>query len=236
MRVGERHRTIACLLGLLFWFLFTPHSIHAEQLPIKTYTTSDGLVRDNVNRIVRDSHGFLWFCTDEGLSRFDGYQFTNYTTNQGLPHCRVSDLLETRDGSYWLATGDGICRFNPMSAPLFHTYHLGQNDSSRQVEVMVEDNAGVIWCGTHGGLYRLEAGVGNAHFQSVDMGMPVEGGGNVVHSIVADRQGALWVGTEGSGLYRRLPDGRAEHYSIQNELPDNRVEAMLEDHSGRLWV
>jgi hypothetical protein len=32
-----------------------------------------------------DSRGFLWFCTNEGLSRFDGYGFTNYSTDQGLP-------------------------------------------------------------------------------------------------------------------------------------------------------
>src|SRR5215475_10437964 len=113
MQVDERKRAMACLMGLLIWLLFTPNPIHAEQLPIKTYTTSDGLVRDNVNRIVRDSHGFLWFCTEEGLSRFDGYRFTNYTTDQGLPHRVVNDLLETRSGAIWVATGNGLARFNP---------------------------------------------------------------------------------------------------------------------------
>ena len=49
----------------------------AETLPVKSYTTSDGLAHDRVNRIVRDSRGFLWFCTSEGLSRFDGYEFNN---------------------------------------------------------------------------------------------------------------------------------------------------------------
>src|ERR1043165_45141 len=83
----------------------------AEQLPLKVYTTADGLARDQINRIVRDSRGFLWFATPEGLSRFDGYGFTNYTINQGLPDRHVNDLLETRDGRYWVATGDGLCLF-----------------------------------------------------------------------------------------------------------------------------
>src|SRR5882672_753928 len=87
--------------------------VGAERLPIKTYTTADGLAQNSVNRIVRDSRGFLWFCTDEGLSRFDGYAFTNYTTANGLSHPVVKDLLETRSGIYWVGTGLGVCQFNP---------------------------------------------------------------------------------------------------------------------------
>jgi ligand-binding sensor domain-containing protein len=45
-------------------------SANAERLPVKTYTASDGLPRDEVNRIRQDSRGFLWFCTNDGLSRF----------------------------------------------------------------------------------------------------------------------------------------------------------------------
>ena len=88
-------------------------SISAERLPVKTYTTSDGLPYDEVNRIKQDSRGFLWFCTNDGLSRFDGYGFTNYTTDDGLPHRMVNDIIETRDGVTWVATNGGLARFNP---------------------------------------------------------------------------------------------------------------------------
>ena len=74
--------------------------VAAERLPLKTYTTADGLAHNNVQRIVRDSRGFLWFCTANGLSRFDGYTFTNFGTDQGLPNPNVTDLLETRNGEY----------------------------------------------------------------------------------------------------------------------------------------
>src|ERR1700682_1796708 len=89
------------LLGLLLsWPAIGP----AEQLPVRTYTTADGLPRDLVLRIVRDSHGFLWFCTGDGLSRFNGYEFTNYGVEHGLSNPRVNDLIETRSGVYWVAT------------------------------------------------------------------------------------------------------------------------------------
>src|SRR5438105_14428469 len=105
---------ISLLFGALFAVLLVAR---AERLPIKNYTTADGLAHNIVNKIVRDSRGFLWFCTADGLSRFDGYAFTNYGTNQGLPHTSVNAILETREGDYWVATGGGLVHFNPNGAP-----------------------------------------------------------------------------------------------------------------------
>src|SRR6266496_895070 len=111
MRAGKwKHQdsSLRCRLVLLpAIILALPLAVLAQQLPLKTYTTSDGLIRDYISRIVLDSHGFLWFCTPEGLSRFDGYAFTNYGTTDGL-HGSVRDLLQARDGAYWIATGSGL--------------------------------------------------------------------------------------------------------------------------------
>src|SRR5437016_7922681 len=107
-------RGLGSCLAIIFLALRTgPDGIHASTLPIRTYTIADGLPRNRINRIVKDSRGFLWFCTTEGLSRFDGYAFTNYGTAEGMPDSSVRDLLETRDGTYWIATGDGVARFDP---------------------------------------------------------------------------------------------------------------------------
>jgi ligand-binding sensor domain-containing protein len=133
------------------WFLYlllaTSGLVRAEQLPIKRYTTADGLVRNQISRIVRDSFGFLWFCTQDGLSRFDGYSFSNYTTDNGLPSHGINDLLETRSGVYWVATDKGVSRFslaspgNPTAAaqlltaePKFATYYPGQEEATWHVE------------------------------------------------------------------------------------------------------
>jgi ligand-binding sensor domain-containing protein len=106
------------MLCVLIFAILSPAIASSEQLPIKTYTTADGLAQNAVNRIVRDSRGFLWFCTEEGLSRFDGYTFTTYGVEQGLPSGRVTDLLETREGEYWVSCAGGLCRFNPLGKPL----------------------------------------------------------------------------------------------------------------------
>src|SRR5438132_11515839 len=89
----------------------------AERLPLKAYTVADVLPNNVINKIVRDSRGFLWFCTSEGLSRFDGYSFTNFGVDQGLPHSTVNDFLETRSGELWVATNGGLVLFNPTGEP-----------------------------------------------------------------------------------------------------------------------
>src|ERR1700730_12835119 len=88
-----------------------PILLKSELLPIRTYTAADGLAANHVDCIVRDSRGFIWFCTPEGLSRFDGYKFTNYGIEQGLPGRQVNDFLEDRSGIYFVATDKGSCRF-----------------------------------------------------------------------------------------------------------------------------
>src|SRR5256885_12982437 len=103
---GEYSRCILCLLGVALCVCLTTR---AERLPLKSYTTADGLAHNVINKIVRDSRGFLWFCTADGLSRFDGYTFTNYGTEQGLPHPNVTDILETRRGEFWVRRTVGWC-------------------------------------------------------------------------------------------------------------------------------
>ena len=129
----------------------------AEQLPVRHYTTADGLAGNRIHCILRDSHGFLWFCTSEGLSRFDGYQFTNLTDAQGLPRNNVFDMLETREGTYWVGTSAGPVRYDPAraeSGTRFTLYSVGR----RAAVVLLEDHSGAIWCGTssyRGGTWSL---------------------------------------------------------------------------------
>src|SRR2546430_16445455 len=92
---------------LLPFLLLLPAFAHAERLPLKPYTVSDGLPNNVINKIGRDSRGFLWFCTGEGLSRFDGYGFTNYGADQGLLHSTGNDFLGSGTGEYWLAPNGG---------------------------------------------------------------------------------------------------------------------------------
>lgn len=251
----------ACLLLLLLLLALSPGA-SAQQLPVKTYMVADGLAHDQVAQIVRDPHGFLWFCTTEGLSRFDGYRFTTYSERDGLPSAHINDMLASRrSGMYWIATNGGVSRFDPLTRSqttadkqthaanrpaagssssntrsLFTTYRTSADVSANFVNVVYEDRAGNIWAGTGGGLFRLDRGDINGSFQRVELNVQARSDRVLeVFSLIEDREGSLWVGTV-QGLVRRLPDGRVMSYSLQPSQSTDIVWALDEDAEGRLWL
>jgi ligand-binding sensor domain-containing protein len=240
-------RIISSLVLVVLGLLTCLSSVsNAERLPIKTYTTADGLVSNRISRIVRDSRGYLWFCTENGLSRFDGSRFINYTVEQGLPYDEVNDLLETRSGAYWIATGYGLVRYNPKglplpygkvsprSDPMFVVYRGGGDRITSVVKALYEDRSGTIWIGAWQGLYRLEQAGDQARFHFIELGMPASEP-QIVRNILEDRKGALWLTTE-SGLYRRSPDGTVDRFTRNHGFSTERLMGLIEDRHGRLWV
>ncbi|HYL98945.1 MAG TPA: two-component regulator propeller domain-containing protein, partial [Blastocatellia bacterium] len=202
--------------------------VRAERLPIKTYSTSDGLPSDHINRIVQDSKGFLWFGTNEGLSRFDGYKFTNYGIEQGLAAPCVNDFLETRSGAYWVATDEGLCRFIPDALAKdtasgthkrFVVYYPAETEIDRAVYAICEDHNGTVWCGTDGGLYRLDQTGGGPVFSFVDIIQPlgVDRDRRRIVALIEDRHGSIWIIAQ-SGLYVLRPGGQVERYGSEEGL------------------
>lgn len=236
---------------MLGWLALVCVAASAEQLPIKPYTTAEGLAHNVVNRIVRDSRGFLWFCTREGLSRFDGYAFTTYGLEQGLPSSIVNDLVETRDGVYWVATAGGLCRFNPLGKPrapntgsnenqtandrMFNVYSPGEDLRSKHIVSLLEDRSGSLWCGTLNGLYRVFESPGEVRFAFVDLGISDHLEARIIDCLVEDKTDSMWIGSH-SGLFRRWSDGRIEEYTVANGLPEASVHSLLKDRDNRIWV
>ena len=208
---------------------------NAERLPIKIYTTADGLAHERVRRIVRDSRSFLWFCTIDGLSKFDGYRFTTYRAEEGLPGSAVNDLLETSQGVYWIATEAGLCRFNPTSdsaASHFQSYQVGAERGVDRIQTLYEDHAGRIWIGTGNGLFQLHEINGQASFQKIELGNETRE--QAISSMTESEGGDLWLGTS-EGLIRFSPDGRSVHYRFQAKESSNFVRAVLRDRKGNIW-
>ena len=138
------------LLAFAALAVLLPSPAGAERLPIRAYTTADGLAHNEINKIVRDSRGFLWFATNDGLSRFDGYAFINFGVEHGLPHPAVRDLLETKGGELWIATRGGLVRFNPNGIPSAGIVHA--------LHDLMKDRQGRIWVGTrYKGFFRISA-------------------------------------------------------------------------------
>src|ERR1700712_3940086 len=92
------------------------------------FSTINGLSQSNVTCIIQDKMGFLWFGTQNGLNRYDGYQFTVYrndpTDSGSLSNNYIKSLVEDADGNLWVGTwGGGINRFDPEKISFTHYTH-----------------------------------------------------------------------------------------------------------------
>src|SRR5262245_47592470 len=104
-RASAAAATARCLSAALLLLVALP--VCAQQLSVRHYDVSDGLAHSHVTAIHQDRKGYLWFGTWEGLSRFDGYRFTNYGERDGLGHVVVNDIAEDRRGRLWVGTNGG---------------------------------------------------------------------------------------------------------------------------------
>ena len=226
MRNSRIKRRLFILVSVLFlaW-----NSARAERFPFKIYTTADGLAHDSVNKIVRDSRGFLWFCTADGLSRFNGYSFKTYTQEQGLPSRNINDLLETKDGTYLIATSGGLAVFDPLGKayrwnvidgkleqngaepPMFQTIAPPDepaNKNSKMIVSLAQRGDGVIYAGTNHGLYRFVRTSNGGEFRLVESAFFQEKGA-LYGGLLLDTKGGLWVVTSGA-VFRMTGDEQLE--------------------------
>src|SRR5687767_849451 len=97
--------------SILFAILAQP-AFATPPLSVQRYSLEEGLSQQAVNAIAQDREGFMWFGTEDGLNRFDGYEFRQLRHDRGdsqtLPNGWISSLVASEDG-LWIATdGSGV--------------------------------------------------------------------------------------------------------------------------------
>ena len=210
-----------------------PLCLIAELLPIRSYSTADGLAAYRIDCIVPDSRGFIWFCSPEGLSRFDGYRFKNFGVAEGLPHRAVHVFLETRSGEYLVGTARGLSQFRPGGGGKFTTYLPGNSPQENSIDSLIEDSTGRIWCGTYAGLFEMRS---DHTFRRQRLPVPANGWiWTPVSDILEDPGGKLWLATP-FGVYVIAKDGAVERIGREEGLPNDFVDALFLDKQGRLWA
>lgn len=95
-------RYFTSLLITATLFLLYPCTLPAQQPLLKQYTIRDGLPSNVIYDIFQDSKGYIWFCTDQGVSRFDGAEFKNFSLDQGLPDTEIFRMREDDHHRLWM--------------------------------------------------------------------------------------------------------------------------------------
>ena len=201
----------------------------AVHLPVLVFTYADGMGRDLARCVVEDSRGFVWLCTAEGLSRFDGYRFTNFSTSDGLPHRTITAAVQS-SGVLIVGTESGLARLNP-AAPDGSSHRFlptkSPNQTPRGIIALFAARDGLVWAGGYGGIYSLA----NAGKRDETLTWIALGQGVTVNGFAEDDSGNLWIGAS-DGLWRRDGSGAVQPM----KLSLGPVFQLLSDPGGCLWA
>lgn len=214
---------------------------------------------NNVQCIVQDSTGFLWFGSQGGLLRYDGKHVKIYRhdplDSNSLAGNHVEWICSGKNGLLWLAAGPAVSSFDPKTERFTHYRHDPDNPESISgdgADVILEDRNGFLWFGSKG-LNRLDPKTGRFKRFLYREDDPRSLSCDIVRSLYEDKNGVLWVGcgypfchpddpnAMKGGLNRFDPktESFTRYLHDPNDphsLSDNRVRAMLEDSRGNFWV
>ena len=211
--------------------------IRAERLPVKIFTSADGLGSSFVDSLFRDSRGFMWFCTRDGLSRFDGSRFVTYQVGDKNSSPGIEGIYETRDGMYWISTTGGTFRFNPndISPPDSTTPYLKAEFMTDGRGTFFEDSQGNLWMTSGKPAHFVKGEDGKPMLQEIDFNLPPQPNlGLSVTNMGEAADGSLWLDTSW-GLTRRLPDNRIVFYPKEAPVSSGNT-SMIVDKNGLVWV
>src|SRR6266404_6892303 len=166
-------------------------------------STADGLSQTRVSQIVQDDQGFMWFGTQYGLNRYDGYKFRVFKHEPGransLSGVFISSLFKDREGKLWVGSGQFLDRFDPVTETFTH-YRFNTADPKGEtvpVTHISQDRAGALWLSTVKGLYRFDPSNGRSIRYGHDPNDPFSLSSDDLRSSGEDRTGKFWVATNG---------------------------------------
>jgi ligand-binding sensor domain-containing protein/signal transduction histidine kinase len=179
--------------------------VDADDLRFARLSNAQGLSQTRVQQIVQDDEGFLWFGTQYGLNRYDGYTFKVFAHDSSrinsLGGVYIFSLFKDRAGYLWIGSDQALDRFDPKTETFAH-YRLhgsGANEGDTTVVHINQDHEGAIWLATRSGLYRFGPDTGKTTLFQHQPGDPSSLGSNDVKSTLEDRNHRFWVATR-SGL------------------------------------
>lgn len=200
-----------------------------------SWTSESGLPQNSVQAIAQTRDGYLWFGTQEGLTRFDGVHFVTYTRHNapGLASSNIQALAASADGSLWVGTDSGLSHYLPAAMPgdtgSFTTLTTRDGLAGDNITALLDDREGALWVGSTQGLSRIAQGKTESWTLSRGVSDPT------INAVVLDREGTLWVGTQ-QGLVR-FEHGHFVPLTIRDGLAaGDAVVALAPAPDGSLWA
>lgn len=155
------------LIILFIGFAFHDALAEKELFQFSNFSVRDGLSQNSIIRVFQDSKDYMWFCTRDGLNRYDGTSFKVYrfslTNPNSISSSDVTCISENDNGTFWIGTHNGLNYFDPYTETFTRYFHQPGDSaslSSSCIKHLLNDKSDNTWISTTHGLDLLEKKTG----------------------------------------------------------------------------
>jgi ligand-binding sensor domain-containing protein/signal transduction histidine kinase len=212
-------------------------AIDGDDIRFSRLSTAQGLSQTQASQIVQDDQGFIWFGTQYGLNRYDGYEFKVFTHDpareSSLSCVYIHSLFKDRAGSLWVGCDQFLDRYDSLHETFTH-YRIDAGEVANYVSQISQDLAGMLWLATGSGLFRLNPDTAEIIHYVHDPANPSSLGSNQVRCTLEDRTGRFWVAAgENLEEFDRASGKVLSRVRLSEDL---RLISFYEDHLGVFWI
>jgi signal transduction histidine kinase/ligand-binding sensor domain-containing protein/CheY-like chemotaxis protein len=227
---------LAGILLLLFQLL----SAQEKQYLFRNLDKTDGLSHNHAMYFLRDSKGFMWIGTVDGLCRFDGYSFKIYKNDPADTTSLKSDIItrlfEDHQGNIWVGAGDNLDIFNPETETFTHQQSLFNN----RIQVPVfskwyhayDNSRNILYANTVTGIYKYIVSSDSV----VRIPFPYNGSDRLITGIDADKSDNIWIMCSNACLYKLSATSYSIIDSVKFPWRQNNSYHFIIDKDDDIWL
>ncbi|MGL4876068.1 MAG: ligand-binding sensor domain-containing protein [Clostridium sp.] len=237
---------LICILGINLGsgFIVAEAIEDEENIRFKNITINDGLSQGSVYTILQDSNGYMWFGTNDGLNRYDGYSFEvlkgSENDDNKIYNGIIGSLIEDNEGDIWVGTSSGLNRVNGKNLKVTRVESGIEDEtkiSNNHILDIYKDSEGDIWIGTEEGLnlYSTETKTFKKFFSDSKEDSLSN---NFINSITEGEKNEFWIGTQNGLNILNKETGKVKRVSKESTeaFKSNNIVKVYKDNEKNIWV
>ena len=235
---------------LLMFFLETSfaqqNKFQISNTKFEHITNSDGLMHNSIRFSFQDSRGYMWFGTNNGLYKYNGYEFKIYNNELGNKYSlignRITSISEDSSGKVWIGTNKGLCTYNRDSDSFVRDLYNSEISSyfnfHNFINTIFIDTLDNIWIGTPQGLYNLKKSSKGFKLSVFKTSNQVDGlASNYISCITQYKEGLLIGTPNGLNKLEFSDDDQVKITRIKNNVIGSvNIKSLFVDSDLSIWV
>ena len=239
--------SIICVIATIL-ISFVTNAQSNKKFYFENISIPDGLSNTQVWDLVQDKYGFLWVSTNDGLNRYDGYEFKIFKNDPEdkttIPNNKLHGLLIDKEGTLWISTESGLCKYDRTNETFvnFLPDSIRPNAGSNKIFNVYEDSKKRIWVATANGIFLFDRKTNKfelTYLKNKDNKTPTSGltipfletSAGDIYSFYQFSNGLIKF-NESTKLFERITIPKSKKWTLSPQP----IISLFEDKTGKIWI